>query len=269
MIVAFWKALRGFAAHRGLFMAAGLSFYLLICLIPMLFLVVSALGFVLSGEAATQAVLNQLSQIMPVYRKELSDALARIIATRNLSGLLGTAILLLFSTQLFGSLRLVMNEIFGVKRGRGFLRGMLSDILMLFVMGALFLASIGIMDLFFWLKTFVLAPALMPRQWIRSMAVGLSLGLDAGLFFVAYRYFPARPVLAGAALAGALLAAVLWEIAKQMFRWYILAVGVYDQIYGPLGALVALAMFAYYTGVVLLLGAEYAAALEAWRRSRR
>ena len=269
MIVALWKALRGFAAHRGLFMAAGLSFYLLICLIPMLFLVVSALGFVLTNEAATQAVLSQLSQIMPVYRKELSDALARIIATRNLSGLLGTAILLLFSTQLFGSLRLVMNEIFGVKRGRGFLRGMLSDVLMLFVMGALFLASIGIMDLFFWLRTFVLAPALMPRQWIRSMAVALSLGLNAGLFFVAYRYFPARQVLAGAALAGALLAAALWEIAKQLFRWYILAVGVYDQIYGPLGALVALAMFAYYTGIVLLLGAAYAAALEAWRRSRR
>jgi membrane protein len=101
------------------------------------------------------------------------------------------------------------------------------------------------------------------------MFVGLSLGLNAGLFFVAYRYFPGRKILAGAALGGALLGAVLWEIAKQLFRWYIITVGVYDQIYGPLGVLVALAMFVYYTGIVLILGAEYAAALEAWRRSRQ
>jgi len=269
VIVGLWKALKGFTAHSGLFMAAGLSFYLLVCLIPMLFLVISVLGFVLTSETATDAVLKQISQIIPVYKQELSDALTRIIATRRLSGLLGTAILLLFSTQLFGSLRLVMNEIFGVKRGRGFFRSMLSDVVMLFVMGALFLGSIVIMDLFFWLRTFVLIPSLVPRQWIRWMFVGLSLGLNAGLFFVAYRYFPARKVLVGAALGGALLASALWEIAKQLFRWYILTVGVYDQIYGPLGALVALAMFAYYTGIVLILGAEYAAALEAWRRARR
>ena len=269
MIVALWKALRGFGAHRGLFMAAGLSFYLLMCLIPMLFLAVSLLGFVLTSETATQAVLGQISQVIPVYKTELSDVLTRLIATRKLSGLLGTGILLLFSTQLFGALRLVMNEIFGVKRGRGFFRGMLSDVVMLFVMGTLFLASVGIMDLFFWVRTFVLTPSLMPRQWIRWMFVGLSLGLNAGLFFVAYRYFPGRKILAGAALGGALLGAVLWEIAKQLFRWYIITVGVYDQIYGPLGVLVALAMFAYYTGIVLILGAEYGAALEAWRRSRR
>lgn len=269
MIVGLWKAMRGFAAHRGLFMAAGLAFYLLICLIPILFLVVSFLGFVLTSETATQTVLNQLSQIMPVYKQELSEALARIIATRQLSGLLGTAILLLFSTQLFGSLRVVMNEIFGVRRGRGFLRGMLFDLVMLVVMGTLFLASVVIMDLFFWLRTFVLAPSNVPRQWIRWMFLGLSLGLNGGLFFVAYRYFPGRKILVGAALGGALLASALWEIAKQLFRWYIVTVGVYDQIYGPLGALVALAMFAYYTGIVLILGAEYAAALETRHRSRR
>jgi membrane protein len=269
VIVGLWKAVRGFTAHSGLFMAAGLSFYLLICLIPILFLVVSGLGFLLSNEAATQTVLNQLAQIMPVYKREIADALARIIATRGLSGLLGTAILLLFSTQLFGALRLVMNEIFGVRRGRGFFRGMLFDVLMVAVMGAMFLASVVITDLFFWLRAFVLAPSQVPRQWIRWMFVALSLGLNAGLFFVTYRYFPSRKVLAGAALGGALLASGLWEIAKQLFRWYIVTVGVYDQLYGPLGALVALAMFAYYTGVVLILGAEYAAALEAWWRSRR
>jgi len=57
------------------------------------------------------------------------------------------------------------------------------------------------------------------------------------------------------------------EIAKQLFRLYIRNVGVYDQIYGALGFMVALTMFVYYSGIVLVLGAEYAAAVEArWRK---
>jgi membrane protein len=267
VLVSLWRALKGFYAHRGLFLAAGLSFYFLICLIPLLLFVVSVFGFVLTSEAATRVVLNQLGQIVPIYKRELHDLLERIIATRKLSGLLGTLTLLVFSTQLFAALRMVMNDIFGVRKGRGLVRGMLYDLLMVFVMGALLLASIVITDLFFWLRTFVLTPAQMPRAWIRWMFQLMGLGFSTGLFFVTYRYFPNRQVPVAAALAGAALAAALWEAAKQFFRWYILSVGVYDQIYGPLGVLVALSMFAYYSGIVVILGAEYAAALEArWRR---
>ncbi len=266
MIVGLWRAIRGFSAHGGLFLAAGLSFYFLVCLIPLLMLVVSVVGFVLTSEAATQAVLNQLGQLIPVYRRELYEILGRIIAARKVSGLLGFVILLLFSTQLFAALRMVMNQIFGIKRGRGFFHGMFSDVLMLLVMGALFLSSIVITDVFFWVRTFVLTPVQMPRQWIRWMVITIALGSNVALFFVSYRYFPTRRVHGGAALAGALLASVLWEIAKQLFRWYILTFGIYDRIYGPPGVLVALSMFAYYSGIVVVLGAEYAAALEArWR----
>jgi membrane protein len=108
----------------------------------------------------------------------------------------------------------------------------------------------------------------MPPEWIRSLFIGMAVAFNTALFFVAYRYFPQRKIPAGAALAGALLAGLLWEAAKQLFRWYILTVGVYDKIYGPLGALVALSMFAYYTGVVFILGAEFTAALLGGRRGR-
>ena len=62
---------------------------------------------------------------------------------------------------------------------------------------------------------------------------------------------------------------MLWETAKQLFRWYISTLGVYDRIYGPLGALVALSMFVYYSGIVFVLGAEFAAAVRSGRRRGR
>jgi membrane protein len=208
-----------------------------------------------------EAVLGQLSAIVPVYKNELHDTLAAIIRRRRLSSLLGTAVLLLFASQLFNSIRIVLSDIFGFRGGPGFLRGLLRDIVMVLAMGLLFLASFVISDVFGWLKILLFETMVVPSPWERSWSLALALAVSTAFFFVPYRYFPHRRVPVGAAFAGALLAAVLWETAKQLFRWYILSFGVYDQVYGPLGVLVALAMFAYYSGVVFILGAEFAAAL--------
>jgi len=256
-----------FRQHRGFFMAAGLAFSFLTCLVPILFFIVSLAGFVLSRGAAADAVLNQLAEVVPVYKNELHEALGEIIRRRRLSGLLGTGILLIFASQLFASIRLVLNDIFGFNQGPGLFREIGKDLILLLIMGILFLASIVAFDLFGWFRLFLLTPAQMPAEWIRSIFMGLAVGFNTMLFFLMYRYFPHQRVSAGAALAGALLAAVLWEAAKQAFRWYILRIGVYDAIYGPLGALVALGMFAYYSGIVFILGAEFTEALRT-RRGR-
>ena len=254
-------AVVNFRAHRGFFHAAGLAFSFLTCLVPILFFIVSLAGFVLSRKAASEVVLKQLSELLPVYKEELHASLAEIIRRRRLSGLLGTGVLLLFATQLFASLRLVLNDIFGFSRGPGLLREIGKDLLLLLLMGVLFLASILVFDLFGWIRLLLFAPAKMPAEWIRSLVMALAVSFSTMLFFVMYRYFPHQRISAGAALAGALLAGLLWEAAKQAFRWYILRVGVYDAIYGPLGALVALGMFAYYSGIVFILGAEFTGVL--------
>lgn len=267
MTRAFWEALKGFTAHRGFFLAAGLSFFLVVSTIPLLLVLVSVAGFVLSSEAAQQAVLMQLSQLVPVYRGEITRIVTRIISTRNVSGVLGTAVLLLFSTQFFAAARLVLGDIFGDAKGRGLVRGLLYDVLLIVVVGVLFLANVAVTLIAVWFKSWFLDPADIDVHWAQLMFLGLGLLFDTALFFMAYRYFPARRVPVGPAIAGAVLASVLWEVAKYLFRWYILSVGVYDAIYGTLGVLMALIMFTYYTGIVFILGAEYAAAVE--RRGRR
>ncbi|MBI3625443.1 MAG: YihY/virulence factor BrkB family protein [Candidatus Rokubacteria bacterium] len=269
MIRGFRNSFSGFFTHQGFFLAAGLSFYVLMCLVPLLFLIVSLAGFILSSETATRQVINQLMPIIPVYQQELHRALLRIVATRKVSGILGTVILILFSTQLFSATRIVLDRILGVKRGRGYFRGMLFDIFWIFVIGILFLAALAVTDLFAWFKVFVFRPAEMPAEYIRYMSIGLGVTLATAMFYLLYRHLPNRRIPAGAALAGALLASVLWEAAKQLFRFYIVNVGVYDQIYGPLGVLVAFVMFVYYSAIVFILGAEYVGALEHGRFAGR
>jgi membrane protein len=261
VVRAFRRALRGFFRHQGFFLAAGLSFFFLICLVPLLFLAVSVAGFVLSSETAARRVIGQLAQIIPVYQREITRSLLGIVAARRLSGILGTVILVLFSTQLFAAIRLVLNRVLGI-RGRGFWRGPTFDVAMIVLITPFFLATIAVTDLFTWFKVAVFRPARIPRFLVELMGIGLGVLFSTTMFFFIYYFVPRRTVPPRVALAGALLTSLLWEVAKQLFRLYIVNVGVYGQIYGPLGVLVALVMFVYYSATIFVLGAEFIRSLK-------
>ncbi|HLC41500.1 MAG TPA: YihY/virulence factor BrkB family protein [Methylomirabilota bacterium] len=247
-------ALQGFQRHEAFFLAAGLSFYFMICLIPLLFLTVSLAGFILSTEAASRYVIGLLAQYLPVYKKEIANFLAQLIAARRVSGVLGTLILVIFSTQVFASVRLVLNQILEVK-GRSFWRGMLFDCLMILLIAACFFATIGMTTLYGWFQREMRPLGLPVWLWDWSW-IALTFFFSAGMFFLVYRFVPNRWVSNYAALTGALVASLLWEIAKQLFRLYIQEVGVYDRIYGPMGILMALIMLIYYSALVFVFGAE-------------
>jgi YihY family inner membrane protein len=265
-------AIRGafsrFFAESGFFLAAGLAFFFLICCIPMTLLGVSTLGFVLSTERAADEVVGQLARNFPVYRREIAMVLLRIVETRALSGIAGTLVLVFFSTPLFGASRLVLHRMLNVKGTGHFLRNLVLDAgLVLLLTMLLFLASV-VTAIFQWFQEFFLEAIGVPWQWLYWTAVAFSLSLSTAMFYFAYRYVPRRQPARIAALPGAILTALLWEVAKQLFRLYIRRVGVYDQIYGPLGVLIAFVMFVYYTCIVFVFGAAYVAALDARRAGR-
>ncbi|HEY3064654.1 MAG TPA: YihY/virulence factor BrkB family protein [Methylomirabilota bacterium] len=257
-------AVKRFLAESGFFLAAGLAFFFLVCVIPLILLGVSSVGFVLSTEAAASEVVGQLTRNFPVYRHELTAVLLRIVRTRATSGIVGTLILIFFSTPLFGASRLVLHRMLGVRGGGNYFRNLVVDSGMVLILTVLLFAASSATWLFQWLQEFILVE-MAPRS-VYLTTLGFSLGLGTVMFYLAYRYVPRRRPRILPALAGAVLAAMLWEIAKQLFRLYIRKVGIYDQIYGPLGVLVAFVMFAYYSAIVFVFGAAYVSALDARRR---
>jgi membrane protein len=254
-----------FYTNDGFFLAAGLAFFFLVCMIPVTLLGVSAVGFVLSTEDAAREVVGQLARNFPVYERELTRVLLRIVQTRTASGLVGTGILVLFSTSLFGAARLVMHRMLGLRGSHNALRNFFVDAGMVLLLAGLLFGATVATWMAQWFQTFVLEPIQTPSQWIHAVAIVVSVGFSALMFYLGYRFVPYRRVRVGAALAGAVLTSLLWEVAKQLFRLYIREVGLYDQIYGPLGVLGALVMFVYYSAVVFVFGAAYVAALDARR----
>src|SRR5262249_8120773 len=116
-----------------------------------------------------------------------------------------------------------------------------------------------------------MAARLSPRQMERyplMLSVGsafwqfvfalLSFLMTLVLFVLVYRFMPRAAVTVRDALPGALMAGILWEIAKYLFAWS-LSYFHYDQIYGSVGAVVAVLTWSYVSSLILLFGAQLTA----------
>ena len=88
-------------------------------------------------------------------------------------------------------------------------------------------------------------------------------------FYVIYRVAPRRMIRHGDALAGALLATVLWEGARSLFAYYLRNVAQYAGVYGALEAVIVLAMWLEISVSIVLICAEVVALIIVPARAQR
>ena len=92
----------------------------------------------------------------------------------------------------------------------------------------------------------------------QSLFALLSYLVTVVLFVIIYRFMPKAEVTLRDTLPGAILGGLLWEVAKYVFA---LSVNYfhYDQIYGSVGAVVAVLTWSYFSSLILLFGAQLTA----------
>lgn len=233
---------------------------------PFLLLVIAGSAFLISDEMVLREVVDRLGTLLPVYQTEMERALRAVISARGVSSVIGTLVLFFFASQLFAATRLVLNRVFQHK-GRGLIHGMLFDFGMILSLTVGFLVSIGVTGAFAWVRgmALLLGEGSFVPLALHWAGLLLTILLDTMLFAMIYRFVPNRRIRWSSVLAGALVTAVLWELAKQAFRWYIEGAGVYSAVYGSLGVTIALMMWVYYSATVFILGAGFIRGLEEGR----
>jgi membrane protein len=271
---------RGFSEHNGMSMAAAVAYYFALSLFPLLMVLVAGLGVALKTTTAGQDAQHRLlaaleTQISPELSDQVAKALATVSENAGSRGPLGFVALVITSIAIFTQVDYAFSLIWtlpnepkqgwlGVLGRLAFRR--LKALLMLLGAGAFVLAA-TIASLVWSGVQAVIEPAVPVNQdigWIINLSINMLLNFLA--FAVIYRYVPRTKIRWGDALRGAVVAAVLWEIGRQVLTVYLVHRG-YASAYGVIGSFLAIMLWAYYGTLVLFFGAEFTRAVSDELRS--
>jgi membrane protein len=263
-----WRVMRGtaegFNRNEAGLRAAALAYQGLLSLFPLLLFLVFLASQVIRAGDVRPRLDEYLERALPTTAgiRFVGEIIDETLRNSRSFGLVGGLGLLWTSSALFSHLESSLNVIWNAPR-RTIWSRRLRGLLGVLILGTLFILAIAVSAL----------PALpfLDQDNPRLAVLDLGIGVVAEilLLWFIYRWLPNTPVRFVSAFAGAVLAALLWEAAQLGFRVYLTSgLANFGAVYGTLASVIGLILWAYLTGTILFLGAEFSAALqrEFWPR---
>lgn len=257
--------------------AQAIAFKVLVTIVPIIILATGVIGRILQGKDAFTAVSRFIRELLPGSQSQrLIDFLTQLQdASATIVGIGGIG-LFLSALSLFVTLRIAVSNAFEQTwhEQRSLLRGYLFDARMVVQVGILFIMTVGL-SVFIppFVNDVLLGQLIGEEQWLRWIwertvwltGLLLPLLLTTAMFYQLYYLVPKPHPKWRNALVGAVLAAVLWETAKQAFTYYATYVGYgtgTEALGNTFGLIVAFVFWVYFSGIVLMLGAVVASLRE-------
>jgi membrane protein len=244
--------------------AAAMSYFGLLALFPTLLLLLA-----LSNKlAAGSQMLSHAVDVYPGSGKFLRDTIGSF-SQLGFGAIVSCAGIVLWAgSWVFAVVERALNRIWGAT-SRTFWHGRALTVGMIGLVGVLLSLSVMVTSIILALRE--MTGRLSPRQIERYplltsvgsalwqvLFASLSYLVTVALFVLVYRFMPRAYVTLRDTLPGAFLGGLLWEIAKYIFAWS-LNFFHYDQIYGSVGAVVAVLTWSYVSSLILLFGAQLTA----------
>lgn len=229
------------------FLAASISYYTLVSLVPLL-----VLGIVVATTVGGEALQTQLQELVSEYLVPTGQSLVEeALSDRTGQGSIG---LVSFGLTLWGALKLFRGLDIAFSRIYGSEPGGILDQL---TDGLLSLVSVGLGTLGVAAVTALLA--LLPIPSLQLLSPVILLLTLCVAFFPLYYVFPDMDFAPRQAVPGTVFAAVGWTILGVVFGFYATVAG--SSVAGALGSILLLVTWFYLSGIILLTGAVVNAVL--------
>lgn len=247
-------SVKGFAKDEVFIMAAAMAFFAMLSLAPILILLVTVGGML--GPEMQQQIVDRIQTAMgPQAGDVVGQLMEQAKAQRvemTVSAIGGLVATLFGATAVMAGLQKFLNDIFGVQLKKGFifnwLYKRLLSLLMLIGIGILLVGSVVVSSMI---------GNLMPQGgWVAPVVnLIVSLLLFTLVFMVMFTVLPDVVISWKTTFIGGFVTAILFVAGQYGISKYLAAKGV-SSVYGAAGSLVILILWIFYTGIIILFGAE-------------
>ncbi|MCH8225653.1 MAG: YihY/virulence factor BrkB family protein [Chloroflexi bacterium] len=243
-------------------LAAGVAYYAMFSLFPLLLGFLAISGLVLNSEGLEQKFMDFVTDNLPGSEQIVKENVGQVVRFRGLLGI-GAFIGLLWSASaVFGAINRAVNRAWDIRQDRPFYIAKPRQLAMALGVGILFLLSTS--------ATSAIQVFTDPSRDLGVPGQDFLLGIGLGhlalrmvpwamtllIFLMVYRFLPDCKTYWRFIWPGAVVASVLFEVAKSLFVWYLNNIATYDQVYGSLTSVMALLFWIYISALILILGAE-------------
>ena len=262
------RVIAGFRANQGFLLAGAVAYYTLLSLVPMCALILVLLTRIWDLSALLATLRESLALVAPGQTQALIDQLRVFLENWQVTGIVGIAILLFFSSIAFTVLENAMSVIFFHRvavRRRHFLVSAIIPYCYMLLLAAGMLVVSAVSSLLDQLDTRSLT--VMGHVWplgnVEKILVYV-FGVVGEIFLLTslYLVMPVGRLALRHALIGGITAALLWELTRHIMVWYFSTLSLVNVIYGSFAATIIILLSLEAAAIILLLGAQVIAEYE-------
>lgn len=248
--------------------AAALSYNSLLAMVPLLAIGLAMFAAFPAFSSIRANMLEALFEnVAPSIGASVQHHLQTFIENAGKTTGVGVVGLGVTSILLFNTIQTAFDRIWGVTQSRTNLNRLIIYWALITLGPVLFGASFSITGYVF--ATVQSVGSYGVSTGLQVVSAVMPFLLETTGFAVFYRLIPSRYVRFGDAVAGAVCAALLFELLKHGFGLYLYYVPTYQAVYGALATLPVFLLWMYLVWSIVLIGAEITAALPEWRAGRR
>jgi membrane protein len=236
--------------------AAGVAYYSILSIFPLFLGLIAIFGFFLPSVNLQGELLKFVGNNIPGATSIVKENIAGVIKLRGVMSILSIIILFWGASALFSAISLAINRAWNITKYRHFFIRKASELGMVFGTGILFLLSLGASAIITVIGgVFNLPETDMSTVYMIGRLIAFLLMF--AVFLLLYKLVPNTKTYWRYIWPGALLATVLFELARILFIFYLENFANYQIIYGSITSIIVLLVWIYYSSFILILGAEF------------
>ncbi|MFZ1323374.1 MAG: YihY/virulence factor BrkB family protein [Ignavibacteria bacterium] len=248
-------------------MSSGISFNILICLLPFSLMLLTILGVYLDSETVQIKLIEYINSIVPLpgqYKEriifELIDKTRELTNNTFLTGIIGTAGIFWTASGVFSAMREVLKKIFKINSEQSFIKEKIRDFFLVIISLILLILSVAATSIVPIVETYsqgLFGETIILNFFQKLVPVIGGYLLSFCLFYIMYIFIPYWKMNKKVIFFTSVYTAIFFELLKYLFGFYILKVANYSRIYGAFATIVISIFFIYYVSLIFVVGAEF------------